>query len=414
LETVQEGCAVSKYAEKIDLRGDGRVILYKREDLKNPKWQVRIRVPNASGYKIASSKSEDQREAERFALDLYEDLYLHVKSGGSIQSRTFKQVFEDWKKSVTAMGSSRSGGSWDGTIERIESYALGFFGSMKIDQIGAKEFSEFWEWRKSNYNRRPPSNGTLRRERTSILPVFKFAVARGYLKSVPETDPPASKSERRPTFTQDEWKRIYTKARVWVREGEALATWRQRFLTQQYILVLANTGLRVGEARGLRWSDLRTVSTDEGSRLVAEVRGKTGIREVVFQDGAEKYVKRIYDLRREELVADPPVDEVIFCHKDGSPIKTMKTAFLSLLKFAGVPVERNGRSRTIYSLRHFYATLRLSNNTSPFLLAKQMGTSVEMLEKFYGQTVSSELAAQITRMDRGKTPAKIVKAYPFE
>ncbi len=61
---------MSRYAEKIDVRGDGRVILYKREDLKNPKWQVRIRVPNATGYKIVSSKTENKREAERFALDL--------------------------------------------------------------------------------------------------------------------------------------------------------------------------------------------------------------------------------------------------------------------------------------------------------------------------------------------------------
>lgn len=82
-----------------------------------------------------------------------------------------------------------------------------------------------------------------------------------------------------------------------MKEGEALATWRQRFVTQQYVLVLANAGLRVGELRGLRWSDLRTVHTNDGTCLVAEVRGKTGIREVVFQDGAENYIKRIYDLR---------------------------------------------------------------------------------------------------------------------
>jgi integrase len=135
---------------------------------------------------------------------------------------------------------------------------------------------------------------------------------------------------------------------------------------------------------------------------------------VVFQDGAENYIKRVYDQRIEELGNPPPDDEVIFCHRDGSPIQTMKTAFYSLLKFAGVPIERNSGSRTIYSLRHFYATLRLSHDTSPFLLAKQMGTSVEMLEKFYGQTVSSELAAQITKASRTKEPAKKVGAYPFE
>ena len=400
--------------ERIDLRGDGRVILYKRAGLKDPVWQVRIRVPNSTGYKRVTTKTADRREAERFALNYYEELYIHVKTGGSIQSKTFKQVFTEWEKHLATMGHTRRGGSWDDTVERVRTYAVKFFGPMKIDTIGPVQFADYWVWRKKNYNRTKPSNGTLRRERTSILPVFKYAVSKGYITAVPDTEPPKAALERRPTFTQDEWRKIYTKARDWVKEGEALATWRQRFMTHQYVLVLANTGLRVGELRGLRWSDLRTVQTNDGTRLVAEVRGKTGVREVVFQDGAENYIKRVYDQRMDELGDPPPEDEVIFCHRDGSPIQTMKTAFYSLLKFAGVPVERNGGSRTIYSLRHFYATMRLSHDTSPFLLAKQMGTSVEMLEKFYGQTVSSELAAQITKASRTKESSKKVGAYPFE
>lgn len=413
---------MSKYAEQVEVRGDGRVVLYKRADLKNPKWQVRIRVPNAAGYKIVSTKTDNQRDAERFAENLYEDLYMHVKAGGSIQSRTFKQVFEEWKKHVTTMGHTRRGGSWQGTVDRVETYALRFFGAMKMEAIGPSDFTDYWAWRKTNFNKKMPSNGTLRRERTSILPVFKFAVSKGYIPAIPETEPPKAKVERRPTFTQEEWRKIYTKARAWVKEGESKATWRQRFMTQQYVLILANTGMRVGELRGLRWSDLRTVKTDDGTRLVAEVRGKTGIREVVFQSGADQYVKRIYDLRVEELNSDPedqthhvvPLDEPIFCHKDGTPIQTMKTAFNSLLSFAKIPVQRNGGSRTIYSLRHFYATMRLSHETSPFLLAKQMGTSVEMLEKFYGQTVSSALAAQITKAGATREQTNRDTAYPFE
>lgn len=413
---------MSKYAEQVDVRGDGRIVIYKRADLKNPKWQIRIRVPNAAGYKVVSAKTENQREAERFAENLYEELYFHVKAGGSIQSRTFKQVFEEWKKHVTTMGHTRQGGSWVGTIERVETYAARFFGAMKIEAITSSDFTNYWEWRKTNFNKKIPSNGTLRRERTCLLPVFKFAVSKGYIPAIPETEPPRATAQRRPTFTNEEWRRIYTKARVWVKEGESKATWRQRFITQQYVLVLANTGMRVGELRGLRWSDLRTVKTDDGTRLVAEVRGKTGIREAVFQSGAEQYVKRIYDLRVEELNTNcddtthhsVPLDEAIFCHKDGKPIQTMKTAFNSLLKFAGIPIKRNGGSRTIYSLRHFYATMRLSHETSPFLLAKQMGTSVEMLEKFYGQTVSSSLAAQITKAGATREQTKHDTGYPFE
>lgn len=413
---------MSAYQEQIDLRGDGRILLYKREGLKNPKWQVRIRVPNAAGYKIVSTKTDVRRDAERFAENLYEDLYMHVKAGGSIQSRTFKQVFDDWKKHVTTMGHTRRGGSWQGTVERVETYALRFFGGMKIEAIGPSDFTDYWAWRKTNFNKKVPSNGTLRRERTSILPVFKFAVSKGYIPAIPETEPPKAQLERRPTFTLDEWRKLTVRARAWVKEGESKATWRHRFMTQQYVLILANTGMRVGELRGLRWSDLRTVKTDDGTRLVAEVRGKTGVCEVVFQQSADQYVKRVYDLRVMELNDLPddstdrnvPPDEAIFCHKDGTPIQTMKTAFKSLLAFAKIPIERNGGSRTIYSLRHFYATMRLSHETSPFLLAKQMGTSVEMLEKFYGQTVSSALAAQITKAGAARDSIKRDTAYPFE
>ena len=173
---------------RIDLRGDGRVILYKRDNLKDPVWQARVRVPNSTGYKRITTKTSDQREAERFALNYYEELYIHVKTGGSIKSKTFKQVFAEWEKHVATMGHTRKGGSWEATIERIRVYALTFFGQMRMNDIGPVQFADYWEWRKKNYNRTKPTNGTLRRERTSILPVFKYAVSKGYLTAVPDTD----------------------------------------------------------------------------------------------------------------------------------------------------------------------------------------------------------------------------------
>ena len=93
-------------------------------------------------------------------------------------------------------------------------------------------------------------------------------------------------------------------------------------------------------------------------------------------------------------------------------LKTMKKSFESVLKFAGISAGRDGGTRTLYSLRHFYATQRLSHETSPFLLAKQMGTSVEMLEKFYGQTVSSALAARISKGNQTVGDGN-GKVYPF-
>jgi len=103
----------------IDLKGDGRIVLYKRTGLKKPKWQVRIRVPNATGYRIVSSKSSDWDEAKRFAEGLYEKTYMHVLNGGQIRSRTFKQVFEDWEKNLDQLGPNRQGGSWKASVDRV-------------------------------------------------------------------------------------------------------------------------------------------------------------------------------------------------------------------------------------------------------------------------------------------------------
>lgn len=409
---------VDSASERVDLREDGRIILYKREGLKDPKWQVRIRVPNATSYKIVSSKTSDLRSAERFALNLYEETYMHVKAGGSVRSKTFRQVFEEWEKAATSLGPTRQGGSWNGTVDRIRKYSLEFFGSKKIDEMKSADFADYFIWRKNNFARKQPTNGTLRRERTCLLPLFKFAVTKGYLSEVPAFDPPKVKVARRPTFTLDEWRHITRMMQEWVKNGKGKATWRDRFVSHQYFLILANTGMRVGELRTVRWSDLRTVKTEDGPRLVGYVKGKTGTREVVFQANAESYVQRLYDLRREE-VSDPKQkndkwdkDGLVICHQDGRPIGTMKRSFQSLLLFCEIPLHRDDGVRTIYSLRHFYATQRLSNETSPFLLAKQMGTSVEMLEKFYGQTVTSSLAAEVSRSGQRQKPAE--GKYPFE
>ena len=43
-----------------------------------------------------------------------------------------------------------------------------------------------------------------------------------------------------------------------------------------------------------------------------------------------------------------------------------------------------------------------------------MGTSVEMLEKFYGQTVTSSLAAQVSKSGQRRESGDGEKQYPFE
>ena len=62
------------YDDYHDLRGDGRIVMYKRRDHHNPRWNVRIKVPGKTGYVVKSCKTTDFHEARRFSEDLYYEL----------------------------------------------------------------------------------------------------------------------------------------------------------------------------------------------------------------------------------------------------------------------------------------------------------------------------------------------------
>jgi integrase len=52
---------------------------------------------------------------------------------------------------------------------------------------------------------------------------------------------------------------------------------------------------------------------------------------------------------------------------------------------SGLFKDAAGKNRTLYSLRHTYATFRLEEGVDIHTLAKQMGTSVGMIERHYSK-----------------------------
>lgn len=414
---------------QIDVNGNGRVILYQRPRKDGsliPTWQMRISIPNSTGYHRSSTGEKEEPEARRKAINTYEELYMKVLSGGHLKSKTFRECFVEWKKDFPEENSDKEESYIAERIRRVGNFPQEFFGNMKMDEITRRHFVEFWIWRRKNaFKFNPstkvkiayePSNSTLRNEASCLRIFFRYTVDKGWLQTVPEIKSPSMSKNRRPSFTLKEWRLLVRRMREWVKEGEVWgAVGRDRFLTQQYVLILANCGARIGEIRNLKWNDLSTIDMDEGKRLVANVRGKTGSRELVFQEGSEEYVKRLYDLRKRELNDEPPSDGFVICHKDGKSIGSLKKGFNSLLEYCDLVNDSKGDKRTLYSLRHFYATQRLGEEVNPYLLATQMGTSISMLERFYGHIVTRLVAKEITKTKGTKTTPKVgINEYPFE
>jgi integrase len=63
-------------------------------------------------------------------------------------------------------------------------------------------------------------------------------------------------------------------------------------------------------------------------------------------------------------------------------------------------LEKNGegQTRTLYSLRHTYATLdQLEHGTDIHTLAKQMGNSAGMIEKHYSKLTATMATERLTK-----------------
>ncbi len=412
---------MGKFEEnQIDVRGDGKVILYQRPDHKVKKWQARISVEGASGYARFSTKMSNAKDAERVALDKYFELKNKVDKGGSLQGKTVKQTYDEWLEYLPVVSMDKSEDYINETTSKVKRVCVDYFKTKPIGDITNTDAQQMM----GEYLRgKELASSTIRGTRAALNLFFKFAVDRDYLKSVPSIPVPSLKKNPRPEFNKDEWKKLTTYLRQWVEEpckgdrglnGYDKKRHRERFYLQHYVLIMGNTGIRVGEMRNVRWVDLDKVEVTDGEeRLLFSVDGKTGKRDVIANAGTERYIRRLYEYRRDELgKTDNSFDrtEFIFCHPDGKRIGTYRGSFETLLKDAKLRKDKNGNNRTLYSIRHTYATMRI-NEVPIYQLAVNMGTSVEMIEDYYSHAKvrDKEFASSMTKGNQKGSS----KALPF-
>ncbi len=77
--------------------------------------------------------------------------------------------------------------------------------------------------------------------------------------------------------------------------------------------------------------------------------------------------------------------DFIFTNEKGEAARTLYHSLIErLLKDSKLTHSSSGSRRSTYCFRHTYATFRLSEGVDVYFLAKQMGTSVKMIEDHYG------------------------------
>jgi integrase len=334
--------------------------------------------------------TRDLRDAKDKARDTYLEYKFRHKNDLPIVTKKFSDVarlaIEDMRKQLdSGLGKL----VYRDYIVCVERYLIPFFGAPFLTSINYEKIQEFYVWRRTKIRRNPKAS-TLKTHNSALNRVFDQAVARGFLahKNVPILVNKGEKSERRPDFTHEEYAMLIHKLPIWMKQGKTGKSTEMR----DYVLLMANTGMRHGtEALNLCWKHVTLFEANGQQYLEMSVRGKTGRRNIICCSGTVNYLKRIHaccdDIKQTpfEHLLNNRIDMPVFRLRDGTISQNIHQTFRAFLTDADlIKSPRTKQNRTLYSLRHTYATFALINDGMDIhALAIQMGTSIAMIEPHY-------------------------------
>ena len=411
---------------------DGKVQLYRRGNSRF--WQCSASV--AGKQRRTSTKEENIALARQIAEDWYLGLRGKDRAGILETGPTFGKAADQFLKEYGIITEGERSQKWTESHGiRLRVHLVPFFGALPLNKVTPGKVQEYRVHRMTTYsepnpesksqhqpNKRPPARSTLHDEIVTLRLVLKTAIRHGWLEHLPDLSPPyksQGKVVHRPWFSPAEYKQLYEAARVYAREPfHDHYRWNAEQV-YDFVLFMANTGLRPDEAFNLQHRDV-TIAEDDGTGqqiLEIEVRGKRGVGHCKSMPGAVRVYQRLLgrakparaETRREgqrrrkeggeapaasETEWPQPTDKIF----PGNHIKL----FNNLLARTKLKIDRDGKPRTAYSLRHTYICMRLMEGADIYQIAKNCRTSVEMIERHYAVHLKNTLDASAINVLRPK------------
>jgi integrase len=413
----------------------GKVQIYRRD--RSGFWQCSTSL--GGKQRRISTKEESLALAKQIAEDWYLTLVGKQRAGALDSGPTFTKAADQFLKEYAVITEGERSGKWtESHAIRLRIHLVPFFGDLPLNKVTPGKVQEYRVHRMTTFQEinplskskhkprtKPPSRSTLHDEIVTLRMVLKTAIRHGWLQHLPDLSPPyktQGKVVHRPWFSPEEYKQLYEAARAYAKEPfNGRFKWNAEQV-YDFILFMANTGLRPDEAFNLQHRDV--VVTDDatgGQILEIEVRGKRGVGHCKSMPGAVRVYERLLarakpvqgETRRQrqqrrKVGGEPPPPPAVEYPKPtdmlfpGNHIKL----FNNLLDRIGLKLDRDEKPRTAYSLRHTYICMRLMEGADIYQIAKNCRTSVEMIEKHYAIHLKNTLDASAINVLKPKAKTK--------
>lgn len=384
---------------------DKVLYLVEREGTDN--WQIHYKVPELKKWHRRSANTADLEKAKEVAWQFVAELSYAAKRGLPLFNKKFKAiadlVSEECKAASIAGKAPKVYAQYPNIIA---TYLNPFFGNMYCDAINAGTINEFHKWRYRLVGRELKKS-TQNTHNNVLSKIFDKAVELQHMgeKQRPKLKNTGDEGETRGTFTQDELIELQKFLVKWATEGRTQKTRDLRELLILYVAFVACTGARPGtELYELKWKHIRFMQGATRRTIRIDTpQGKVGARPMYAREEMWPVLEKLKELHREfdDITLDKLVagknEQYVFRMRNGERPYNFVNVFKDGLTAANMLT--NGRDenvRTLYSLRHYYATQRLYENMTYEKLEEQMGTSTKMLKDHYKHLEIDAYADELT------------------
>ena len=383
---------------------DGEVVLYLRPSSKV--WQVRYKLFDRK-WRCVSTRQRQLEWAKKVAGEIYDRARFREEEGLPQKSVRFGALANECIRvlKVEIERGIRANTNMD-YIRAMNNYLIPFFGKLELTSITPQKVAEYEAWRNLKMKRIPISS-TLANHSSAYNRIIDLAIQQGWVSDkvgIPRLSRKGKKGSARPAFTQDELAKLLDYMPKWCLMGERKNHIEMRQLLRDYVELLLTTGMRSGrESMNKKWKHIEWYS--DGKTDVRYLRiwvsGKTGGRWLIAKHRASEALTRLAQRQRVGTNLDQAIeaksDTYVFSLSTGQRPTSMHTSFELLLKDSAMRVDPiSGKNRSLYSLRHCYATLALMDGQMDMhTVAKQMGTSVGMLEQHYSKMTATMAADRL-------------------
>lgn len=374
-------------------------------------YQFRCRIPEEKKYVRESLRTSDLEAAISLARKRYLSIHSALQDGKKLFGITLRKLQELYleQRLIDVSNGAITRGRY-GTIATHLEHFCQFKGNIKLAEMDNRCARNYQQFRQLN-DVKPV---TIRNEQATINAMIKWGFEEKHLNfpKLVFSSMKLGDEGRRDTFTESEYLRLADEMRVWAakKHNPDPKTYLEKQIVYNFVLVLANTMLRVGEAKQLRWKDVVStdfrINRDAGSKekvRLARIRVRAETSKV--RKGRDIVVRGGNALARLKKLTKPETDEcfVFPSAVDGMkqfPLRKLYASWLELMNRLELNIGE--RDLTYYSLRHYAISTRLVEGATALEIAKMAGTSITQIDKHYGHVHHEwmEQAALVGRRSR--------------